>query len=85
MIYFLVERHIFLFIFLPIALQHQRLVRQFILTRTGSGEMFMTNPVHVYHKNAAGLISEEVNPDEVLEITSSDDPRITYLRFAQPE
>ena len=45
----------------------------------------VTNPVHVYHKNAAGLISEEVNPDEVLEFTSTDDPRITYLRFAQSE
>jgi len=45
----------------------------------------VTSPVHVYHKNAAGLISEEVNPDEVLEFTSTDDPRITYLRFAQSE
>ncbi|MGI4787609.1 MAG: DUF5335 family protein [Janthinobacterium lividum] len=41
----------------------------------------VTNPVHVYHKNARGLISEEINVDEVLEITSSDDPRIIYLRF----
>ncbi len=45
----------------------------------------VTSPVHVYHKDAAGLISEEVNPDEVLEFTSTDDPRITYLRFAQSE
>ena len=45
----------------------------------------VTNPVHVYHKNAAGLISEEINQDEILEFTSSDDPRITYLRFARPE
>ena len=45
----------------------------------------VTNPVHVYHKNAAGLISEEVNPDEVLEFTSTDDPRITYLRFNRPD
>ena len=41
----------------------------------------ITNPVHVYHKNARGLLSDEVNEDEVLEITSTDDPRITYLRF----
>ena len=45
----------------------------------------VTHPVHVYHKNAAGLISEEINQDEILEFTSSDDPRITYLRFARPE
>ena len=44
----------------------------------------VTNPVHVYHKNAAGLISDEVNPEEVLEFTSSDAPQITYLRFARP-
>lgn len=41
----------------------------------------VTNPVHVYHKNARGLISEEINEDEVVEITSSDDPRIVFLRF----
>lgn len=42
----------------------------------------VTNPVHVYHKNARGLISNEVNIDEVVEITSSDDPRIVFLHFA---
>lgn len=41
----------------------------------------ITHPVHVYHKNARGLISDEVNVDEVLEVTSTDDPRITFLRF----
>ena len=41
----------------------------------------VTHPVHVYHKNARGLISDEVNVDEVIEITSTDNPRITYLRF----
>ena len=45
----------------------------------------VTNPIHVYHKNAAGFLSEEVNPDEVLELTSGDDPRITYLRFERPD
>lgn len=44
----------------------------------------ITHPVHVYHKNARGLISDEVNVDEVLEVTSTDDPRITYLRFELP-
>ena len=41
----------------------------------------VTHPVHVYHKNARGMISDEVNIDEVLEITSADLPRIVYLRF----
>ena len=41
----------------------------------------VTSPVHVYHKNARGAISEEVNIDEVVEITSNDDPRITFLHF----
>lgn len=41
----------------------------------------ITHPVHVYHKNARGLISDEVNEDEVVEITSRDAPRIAFLRF----
>ncbi len=45
----------------------------------------VTHPVHVYHKNAAGLISDEVNADEILEFTSEDAPRITFLRFERPE
>lgn len=49
--------------------------------RTDSMTHAITHPVHVYHKNARGLLSDEVNVDEVLEITSTDDPRITYLRF----
>ncbi len=42
----------------------------------------VTNPVHVYHKNARGLISEEINDEEVIEVTSTDEPRIVFLRFA---
>ena len=41
----------------------------------------VTHPVHVYHKNARGLISDEVNVDEVVEITSTDDPHIVFLRL----
>lgn len=55
-----------------------------IITGSENGDSLthsITQPVHVYHKNARGLISEEVNLDEVIEITSTDDPRITYLRF----
>ena len=44
----------------------------------------VSSPVHVYHKNAAGLISDEINEDEILEFTSSDAPRITFLRFERP-
>ena len=44
----------------------------------------ITQPVHVYHKEGAGLISDEVNADEILEVTSSAAPRITYLRFEHP-
>ncbi len=45
----------------------------------------ITSPIHLYHKNAAGLISVEVNEDEILEFTSTDEPRITFLRFERPE
>ena len=42
-------------------------------------------PVHVYHKEGAGLISDEINQDEILEITASAPPPITYLRFQRPK
>ncbi len=41
----------------------------------------ITHPVHVYHKEGAGLISDEVNAEEILEITSHGGPAITVLRF----
>ena len=41
----------------------------------------VTRPVHLYHKEGAGLISDEINAGEVLEITSQDAPPITFLRF----
>ena len=44
----------------------------------------ITQPVHVYHKDGAGLISDEVNVDEILEVTSASATRITYLRFERP-
>ena len=40
-------------------------------------------PKAIYHKDAAGLVSDEINQDEILEITSADNPPITYLRFRQ--
>ena len=53
--------------------------------RAGEGEGHITHvivqPTHVYHKDGAGLISDEVNRDEILEITSTASPRITFLRF----
>ncbi len=38
-------------------------------------------PKHVYHKTGAGIISDEVNADEVIEITSAGRPAITHLQF----
>ncbi|HVK04736.1 MAG TPA: DUF5335 family protein [Armatimonadaceae bacterium] len=38
-------------------------------------------PRHLYHKPGAGVISSEVNPDEILEITAAGEPPITYLHF----
>ena len=43
----------------------------------------IVSPVHVYHKDGAGLISDEVNEHEILEITATEAPRITFLRFEQ--
>ncbi|MBC8142205.1 MAG: DUF5335 family protein [Armatimonadetes bacterium] len=37
----------------------------------------------VYHKTAAGIMSDEVNPDELVEITSGEDPPITLLHFTK--
>ena len=41
-------------------------------------------PKHVYRKTGAGLISDEVNPDEVIEITAGSHPAITQLQFHPP-
>ena len=45
----------------------------------------ITNPTRVYHKTGGGVMSIEVEQAEALEITSSDEPPITYLRFHLPE
>jgi hypothetical protein len=42
----------------------------------------ITEPKAVYHKSAAGLMSDEVNHDEILEITSAGDPPVTQLHFS---
>ena len=38
-------------------------------------------PKEVYHKSGAGVMSSEVNPDEVLEITSGAKPPVYYITF----
>ncbi len=38
-------------------------------------------PKHVYHKSGAGMISDEVNAGEILEITAASHPAITQLQF----
>ena len=45
----------------------------------------ITNPTRVYHKTGGGVMSIEVEQAEALEITSSDEPPITYLRFRLPD
>lgn len=58
-----------------------------IMTATEDGDDFthvVTAPKQVYHKTGAGVLSDEVTPDEILEITSADAPPITYLRFRHP-
>jgi len=40
------------------------------------------HPKRVYHKTAAdGVLSSEVNQDEIVEITAAEEPPVTYLRF----
>ncbi len=41
-------------------------------------------PKAVFHKPGAGVMSSEVNPDEVLEITSGEKPPIHLLTFRHP-
>ena len=49
----------------------------------GGGATHVINaPKTVYHKGAAGLLSDEVNHDEIIEITSAENPPITQLHFA---
>jgi len=43
----------------------------------------VTSPKAIYHKGAAGVLSEEVNADEIIEITSADEPPIVQLHFAE--
>jgi len=55
-----------------------------ILTGTELGDHVthtVTAPKQVYHKSAAGILSDEVTEDEIIEITSANDPPVTYLRF----
>ena len=41
----------------------------------------ITAPKAVYHKSAAGIMSDEVNHDEIIEVTSVDNPPVTQLHF----
>lgn len=47
----------------------------------GPNDYTVQAPKVVYHKAAPGVMSDEVTEDEIVEITSSVDPPITYLRF----
>lgn len=48
----------------------------------GGATHAITSAKAVYHKGAAGLMSDEVNHDEIIEVTSADNPPVTQLHFA---
>lgn len=51
-------------------------------TKTGDPSTHtIAAPKHVYHKTGAGMISDEVNAGEILEITADSHPAITQLQF----
>ena len=50
--------------------------------QTGNGDDHpVSNPRLVYHKSATGVMSAEETHDEIVEITTTGDPPVTYLRF----
>ncbi len=57
-----------------------------VLKLGGNGSDAVTRtiaqPKTVYHKSAAGMMSDEVNHDEIIEITSAVDPPVTQLHFS---
>jgi hypothetical protein len=59
-----------------------------VVTASATGDSFESHTIHapkeVYHKPGAGVLSNEVNADEVLEITSGGRPPIYYLTFRHP-
>ena len=48
---------------------------------TSKGTHRIASPKAVFHKPGAGVLSSEVNPDEVLEVTSESKPPIHLLTF----
>ena len=42
---------------------------------------FIAQPKKLYHKDATTDISEEINKDEILEVTSATDPPITVIHL----
>ena len=61
-------------------------VIELVTTSGGHAEKTHTisGPKAVFHKPGAGVLSSEVNPDEVLEITSGGKPPIHLLTFRHP-
>ena len=51
---------------------------------TSKGIQAIVSPKAVFHKPGAGVLSSEVNPDEVLEVTSESKPPIHLLTFRHP-
>jgi hypothetical protein len=50
-------------------------------TGHGSSTHTVHAPKEVFHKPGAGVLSSEVNPDEVLEITTSERPPVHLITF----
>jgi len=42
----------------------------------------ISHPKALYHKPGAGVLSDEVNTNEIIEVTSADDPPIIQLHFS---
>lgn len=62
-------------------------VIELVTTSAGSDHQkthAIPQPKAVFHKPGAGVLSSEVNPDEVLEITSGGKPPIHLLTFRHP-
>ncbi len=62
-------------------------VIELVTTSGGSDDQkthAISHPKAVFHKPGAGVLSSEVNPDEVLEITSGGKPPIHLLTFRHP-
>jgi len=61
---------------------------ELVTSAKDGGSEQQTHAIHapkgVFHKPGAGVLSSEVNQDEVLEITSGGKPPVYYMTFQHP-